>query len=356
MKSAMKLSGCYTALLTPMDKNERIDTDGYEKNIKFQISQGVTGVVPAGTTGGSPTLTPPQHIYVNQFTSKVVSGQIEVLAGTGSNSVEEALYYTRNAVKDRCKGVLMVDCYYNAPSSLELRGKYYAEIAKRFPDTVVIPYIIPGRTGTELSVPDLAWLAWTYPNVCGVKDASGNVDRMNLTRSLTSERFSILSGDDDMTSSIMLMPAIKANGVISVIANACPLGVQQMCDAALRGDVTETERLHKALSPLFSVVTVKAKREVVIPSLKPVTTEVWDKFRNPDAINTIMNGLGMPAGPCRAPLGKMTPAGVQIVRNALRAVWANNPELLRPVEEFYKVDVAKRLADNDLWASLTYSG
>lgn len=354
MKDKLELSGCFTALLTPVSPGLNLDFQGFERNVAFQLSQGVSGLVPAGTTGGSPTLSPEEHNDVNSLTAELVDDRAYVLAGTGSNSLQEAMTYTEVAEKAGCPGVLLVDSYYNGPSSLELRKEYYGYLAKRHPKITIVPYIIPGRTGCELSVPDLAWLAWTYPNLRAVKEATGNLERMAETRRLTPEGFAIFSGDDNLTRLMMLDSGIKACGAISVTANFCPAAVQQLCDAIIKGETECAEALNRALSPLFDVVTVKAKRMVKIPPGIGEEFPVEDKFRNPVALNTIMNGLGMPAGPCRAPLGKMTSVGVTIVRDALRCVWRDNPELLRPIEEFYKVDISKRLADDGIWDSLAY--
>ena len=155
----MEMRGTWTALVTPMNPDASIDWDGLRKNTDFQISQGVTGVVPVGTTGESPTLTWEEHDMVIEVAVRQCKGRCGLLAGTGSNSTAEAMRGTAHAVHCRVKGILAVDCYYNGPSSQELRDEYYAVLAAGYPRTTIVPYVIPGRTGTTLLPEDLAILA-----------------------------------------------------------------------------------------------------------------------------------------------------------------------------------------------------
>jgi len=319
--------------------------------VDFQVGQGITGLVPTGTTGESPTLTWPEHNHVIEATVRLAAENCFVLAGTGSNSTEEALRGSRHAVEAGAHGVLLVDCYYNGPSSLELRREYHGVIAAACPDALIVPYIIPGRTGCAMSPEDLAILAQEHPNVRAVKEATGDLKRMAHTRSLVGDAFAIVSGDDDLTPTMMTDPAIRASGVISVVSNAVPAAVQAMVAAFAAGRAGEGERLATALKPLFAIVTVSVDNQ---RSLGGRQVTVRDKFRNPLAIKTLMRGLGMIAGGCRRPLGHMTPAGVAIVRHAAQAVWKHNPEVLQPIETAFGVSLPARLADDALWASLAY--
>jgi len=337
--------GALTAIVTPLAQDMSVDWDGLDRLSDFQISQGISGIVPAGTTGESPTLNEDEH---KRLISEALCKKVFVLAGCGSNCTDEATNYVKHAVRSGANAVLLVDPYYNGPSSLEIRKEYYEPIASAFPDTAIIPYIIPGRTGCALSVEDLAELSKEFPNICGVKEATGDlVERMPLTRFLTLPEFQIFSGDDDKTFKMMTTPGISACGVISVISNIAPAAVQEMCRAIILGDKTKAEMIEAKLSPLFKNVTVPAPR--LIGKLA-----VIDKFRNPLAIKTMMNGLKMPAGPCRKPLGKMSQTGVQQVREALTKVWTQSPEILKPIEKFFSVDISQRLADDSVWAKLAY--
>ena len=336
-----KFEGCWTAMVTPFDRKGEVDIEGLEKNVQFQIEQGAH-LVPTGTTGESPTLDWKEHDRVITKTAKWARGKAYVMAGTGSNSTKEALRGTTHAVEAGAPSVLMMDCYYNGPSTLELRTQYYEPIVKKFRKTFVVPYIIPGRTGTKLEVEDLAILHQKYKNLRSVKEATGDLDRMAKTRTLLGDDFDILSGDDDKTYEMLTRQDIRASGVISVMSNIVPGPIAEMVRAVLSGNTVRAEQLKNALDPLFKAVTVNT-----IESYEGF--EVPCKFRNPVPIKTIMNGLGMPSGPRRPPLGKMTPKGVEVVRNSLKEVYSKNRELLRPIEEFYKVNVEERLSNDHYW-------
>jgi len=346
----MRFEGAYTALVTPMLSDGAVDWDGLERNIEFQISQGIAGLVPAGTTGESPTLNWQEHNQAIERTIEIAGGRCQIIAGTGSNSTAECIASTRHASEAGAKAVLMVDCYYNGPSSQELREEYYAALAERFPTIAIVPYIIPGRSGTALAPEDLAILAARHPNVSAVKEATGDLARMARTRELCGPDFGILSGDDDVTHKMLVDPAILADGVISVVTNVVPASVQRMVSAARSGDKETAGRLQNALSPLFGIVTVKVENERTLPDGRRVV--VTDKYRNPVAIKTLMAGLGLPAGPCRPPLGKMTRAGVEVVRQAVKKVSESNPEILAPMAQFYGIDIGARIADDACWTPL----
>lgn len=344
-------SGCLTAMETPFNSDGTIDLDGLEMNIEFQISQGVKGIVPVGTTGESPTLTSKEHIRVIAKAIRFVEKRVFVLAGCGSNSTKEAIHFTAASFNDGCDGVLLVDCYYNGPSSLELREEYYRPIIEEFPDSLFVPYIIPKRTGCALEPGDLAILAWQYPCLGAVKEARGDFNKMKEIRGLAPPGFKIFSGDDDKTYEMMLSPEISASGVISVISNIAPAAVQEMPEKILAGRIAEAKQIREALNPLFEIVTVSAQRKEKIQGKEVV---IIDKFRNPDAIKTIMQGLGMPAGFRRRPLGKMTVEAVEQVRNALRTVWNKNPWILDPIEKFYNVSISDRLTNDKIWTELSF--
>ncbi len=346
----IQIKGVWTALVSPVRSDLSLDIPGLEKNVEFQISQGVTGVVPTGTTGESPTLDWNEH---NEIILRVLTqckGRCGVLAGTGSNSTAETVDGTKLAVAAGAEAILMVDCYYNGPSTQELRDDYYGALASMFPGLSVVPYIIPGRSGTALAVEDLAILAGKYPNINTVKEATGDLDRMAKTRSLVGDSFSIVSGDDDLTFKMMTDPSIRANGVISVMSNIIPGAIVRMVGAIDAGDAETAAKVRDAIAPLLGIVTVKVDNERTLPNGQVV--KVNDRYRNPLAVKTLMAALGMPSGPCRQPLGKMTMAGVDVVRTAVRTVWESNPEVLEPVAHFYHVDLGARIADDSIWKSL----
>ncbi|MDI7259559.1 MAG: 4-hydroxy-tetrahydrodipicolinate synthase [Thermodesulfobacteriota bacterium] len=336
-----RFEGVWTAIATPFNRKGEIDFEGLEKNIQFQIANGAH-LIPTGTTGESPTLDWREHDRVITRAARLAKGRAFVMAGTGSNSTKEALRGTKHAMEVGAQGALLMDCYYNGPSSLELRTQYYEVIARAFRKAFIMPYVIPGRTGTKLEVEDLTILHRKFKNVRSVKEATGDLDRMAKTRTLLGEDFDILSGDDDKTFEMMNRSDIRASGVVSVMSNIVPGPIGEMVRAILKGDMERANYLKEVLDPLFKVVTVNT-----IESYEGF--EVPCKFRNPVAIKTMMKGLGMPSGPCRQPLGKMTPKGMEIVRNALKTVHEKDREILRPIQDFYKVNVEERLTNDRYW-------
>lgn len=341
-------SGCYTALITPMTE-KGIDYEGLEKLVEFQIHSGVSGILAVGTTGESPTLVWEEHSKVIEEVHRIASGRCTVIGGTGSNSTAETMLGTEHAVENGVSAVLLVDPYYNGPSSLEIRREYLEPIAKAFPNTKIIPYIIPGRTGTQLSAQDLAIAYNKYPNICAVKEATGDLENMKLVRKCCGKDFVILSGDDDKTFSMMTDPDIKANGVISVVSNVAPKAVQEMTNYIINGDIANGEKMAKALQPLFeTLVTVRTQEETPYGL-------VTCRARNPLAIKTFMNILGMPSGKVRQPLGKMTKKGIQVIIDAGKRVLKDNPEIFKPIEEFFGVDVEERLNNEKYTDGLYYN-
>ncbi len=336
-----RFEGCWTAMVTPFDELGELDLEGLRKNTRFQISQGAK-LVPTGTTGESPTLDWKEHDAVIEEVMKLAKGEAFIMAGTGSNSTKEALRATRHAQEVGVDAVLLVDCYYNGPSSLELRTQYHGVIAKEFPDLFVTPYIIPGRTGTQMEVEDMAILHRQFKNVRAVKEATGDLERMAKTRVLLGNDFDILSGDDDMTFEMMSRHEISASGVVSVISNIVPGAIAEMTRAIHGEERDKAIQLKEALDPLFKIVTVKTIEEYegfTVPC----------KFRNPLPIKTLMNGLGLPSGPCRPPLGRMTSRGTEVVRRAIRVVYERSREILMPIQDYYKVNLKDRIDNDEYW-------
>ena len=344
----VSFSGCYTALITPMTRINEVDYEGISQLVEFQIKQGISGILAVGTTGESPTLDWNEHNKVIERIHEYSANKCLTIAGTGSNSTQETIEGTAHAQHVGIDCVLLVDPYYNGPSSLEIRKEYVEPIASKFPEIQVIPYVIPGRTGTQLYPQDLAMLHQQYENVSTVKEATGNLENMRLTRTLCGANFNILSGDDDKTFVMMTSPEIAANGVISVISNIVPRAVQNMAQHILNGQSEAARKLLEALQPLFEIVTVKTQEQT---PFGPVTC----KARNPLACKTLMNILGMPSGPCRRPLGKMTRNGLEIVLSQARKVYEKNPEILAPIENFFDVSIQERLNNEKFWQGLTYA-
>jgi 4-hydroxy-tetrahydrodipicolinate synthase len=245
---------------------------------------------------------------------------------------------------------LVVDCYYNGPSSSELRTEYYGAIMKAVPELPLVAYVIPGRTGCALAPEDVAILVAESDRLVGVKEATGNLDRMAYTKSLVVDRLSIMSGDDPLTVTMMEREDIHAQGVISVMSNLFPGAIAEMVRHAHAGDMNLAWALEKQLSPVFGLVGMSVDTERRLPNGAVVT--IPDKYRNPLPVKTMMAGLGLPSGRCRQPLGQMHVKGVQRARVALQQIQTESPELLQPLASFFGVDVAVRLDDDAVWESL----
>ena len=336
-------AGCYTAIITPFTSPATaVDYEGLERLVAFQISNGITGILAVGTTGESPTLAWDEHHKVTQVIAEQTRAKCLCIAGTGSNNTKEALAATEHAVTSGADAVLMVDPYYNGPSSLEIRNEYIAPVARAFPDVTIIPYVIPGRTGAQLFPEDLAILFNEFKNVNTVKEATANLDNMKRTRECCGPDYTILSGDDGMTFDMMTDPKIHAAGVISVVTNIAPKAVSEMVRLLNEGNISAAEQVKNAIAPLFGLVTVTTKE-------KTLYGEVTCRARNPLAIKTLMAILGMPSGNCRQPLGKMSKNGLNKVLDVAREVQKNNPEIFRPVADFFDLDIEERLT-NDAYA------
>lgn len=340
-------SGCYTALITPMTRDHKVDYDGLQQIVDFQAKNGVKGILAVGTTGESPTLEWNEHSKVIEKVHEYSSNRCITIAGTGSNSTQEAIEGTAHAQNAGINYVLLVDPYYNGPSSIEIRREYIEPIARQFPEVQVIPYIIPGRTGTQLYPQDIAILHSQYPNVRCVKEATGDLKNMELTRKLCGEDFDILSGDDDKTCTMMIAPDIAASGVISVVSNVAPGSVVNMVHYVLNGNEEAASVIAQALQPLFNIVTVKTQEQT---PYGPVLC----KARNPLAYKTLMNVLGMPSGPCKQPLGRMTRNGIEVVLSEARKVYEANPQILKPIADYFDVSLQERLYNEKYIEGLYY--
>ncbi|MCK5784678.1 MAG: 4-hydroxy-tetrahydrodipicolinate synthase [Desulfobacterales bacterium] len=343
----MSIKGSFTALVTPF-KDDSVDYEGLDKLIDFQMENGISGILAVGTTGESPTLNWDEHNRVIEKVAEKTKNTCICIAGTGSNNTKEAIEATGHAAKAGVDAVLLVDPYYNGPSSLEIRKEYIEPVAKAFPDVTVIPYIIPGRTGAQMFPEDLAILYKAYKNVDTVKEATGDPDNMKNTRSCCGPDFTILSGDDDLTFKMMTDAQISASGIISVVTNVAPKAVVEMVKYIEQGNSEAAEKLEKAIKPLFGLVVVKTHEATPYG-------EVMCRARNPLAIKTLMAILGMPSGGCRQPLGRMTKKGLETVLETGRQVQADNPEILKPVADFFNVDIDERLNNPENWEDFYYT-
>jgi 4-hydroxy-tetrahydrodipicolinate synthase len=246
-------TGAYTALVTPFAKNGAVDENQLRELVEIQIHGGMDGIVPCGTTGESPTLNHEEHSRVIELVAKFVAGRCKVIAGTGSNSTDEAISLTQHAKKAGADASLQVSPYYNKPTQAGLYAHFRA-IAEAGGLPIII-YNIPGRTGVDVSNDTMAKLHHDLPDkVIGVKESTGVVDRVSQLRQLLGRDFCILSGDDSLT---LPMMAVGAQGCISVASNVVPREVADLVHSAMKGDFVRAGQIHAKLFPLFKDLFVE---------------------------------------------------------------------------------------------------
>jgi 4-hydroxy-tetrahydrodipicolinate synthase len=254
--------GVYPAIPTPFDEDGDIDYETVRSHVRFLEEAGVDGIVPAGSTGESATLTHDEHIELIEFVVDEAEAAT-VIGGTGSNSTREALSLSRRAVDAGVDGLLLVSPYYNLPEPKGME-EHYRTIA----DAVDIPQIIynvPGRTGTNITVDTAASLA-THENIVGYKAASTDLERISeVVERTRTETFSVLSGDDPVTLPIL---SVGGTGVISVAGNVVPEQVRELVDAALDGDYEHARDRHHELGPLFRAMFAETNPIPIKEALK----------------------------------------------------------------------------------------
>ncbi len=243
-------SGAIVAIVTPFKKG-KVDERSLRELIEFQIKNGTDGIVPCGTTGESSTLSHEEHDRVIEITIDAVKKRVPVIAGTGSNSTDEALRLTRHAHEAGADGALMVCPYYNRPTQEGLY-QHFKIIAESVPIPIV-PYNIPSRTGVNLMPETVARLA-KISNIVGIKEASGSLKQMQDVISLCGDKFDVLSGDDFFTFPLL---AIGGRGVISVVSNIVPADMAAMIDAFEGGDIKRAKELHHNLVPLIDALFIE---------------------------------------------------------------------------------------------------
>jgi 4-hydroxy-tetrahydrodipicolinate synthase len=269
-------TGCYTALVTPFTKNGAVDEARLKDLVEAQIAGGVDGLVPCGTTGESPTLSHEEHNHVIELVVRFAAKRCKIIAGTGSNSTDEAIQMTAHAKKVGADASLQVAPYYNKPTQAGLDAHFRA-IAEAC-DIPLILYNIPGRCGVDISNETMAKLRRDLPkHIVGLKEATGNVDRVSQMRALVDREFSILSGDDSLT---LAMMAIGAQGVISVASNVVPREVSDLTHAALQGDYASAGRIHAKLFPLFKDLFIETN-PIPVKAALALAGKIEESYRLP---------------------------------------------------------------------------
>jgi len=245
--SSVAFKGVYTALLTPF-KDGKVDEKAFQSFVQWQIGEGIHGLVPCGTTGESPTLSHEEHKRVVALCVEVAAGKVPVMAGTGSNSTDEAIMLTQHAKKAGADGALVVAPYYNKPTQ-EGIFQHYKAIAESC-DLPIIIYNIPGRSVINISDDTLARLS-EVPNIAGVKDATADLARVYTLRSKLKKPLQLLSGED-MTA--IAFNASGGHGCISVTSNIMPKRCAEIQEATLSGDYKKALELNDPLVPLHNIM------------------------------------------------------------------------------------------------------
>lgn len=271
-------TGSLVALVTPF-RDGNLDEEGLRQDIRFQIENETSGLVPCGTTGESPTLSAEEHMRVIEISVEEAKGKIPVVAGTGTNSTEKTVKVTQTAKEIGADGALVITPYYNKPTQEGLY-QHFKAVAEAVHIPIVV-YNVPARTGVNIEPRTVARLA-EFKNIVGVKEASGNLNQVSHITSLCGDRITVLSGDDSLTLPIL---SVGGKGVISVIANIVPKDLADMIRVFEKGDLAAAKSLHHKLFPLCRAMFVET---------------------NPIPVKTAMELLGRGSGELRLPLAPMT--------------------------------------------------
>ncbi len=282
-------SGSMVALVTPF-KNGKVDWGSLEGLVEFHIKNGTQGIVPCGTTGESATLTHEEHNDVVKAVVKAAKKKVPVIAGTGSNSTQEAIDFTREAEKAGVEGALLISPYYNRPTQEGIYQHY-----KKVASTVGIPliiYNIPSRTGSKIEPETLARLS-EIKNIAGVKEATGSVDQAIDVLRLCGDRLAVYSGEDSLTFSLM---ALGGKGVISTVANVAPKEMSELTQACMQGDWERGRKLQFQLIPLIRSLFIET---------------------NPIPVKTALSLMGKCQGELRLPLTPMAEPNLKKLKQAI---------------------------------------
>lgn len=284
-------NGAGVAIVTPFHEDGSINYDAFEELIEFQIQNGTDAIIVCGTTGESSTLTHEEHLDVIRFCAKKVNGRIPVIAGTGSNCTQTAIYLSTEAEKFGVDGLLLVTPYYNKATQNGLFEHF-----KAVADSVKLPiilYNVPSRTGCNILPQTAVRLCSEVENIVGIKEASGNISQIAKLASLAQGQVDIYSGNDDQIVPIL---SLGGKGVISVMSNVAPRQTHEICAKFFAGDIAgscaEQLRTIELYDALFCEV-------------------------NPIPVKTALNMMGKNAGPNRMPLSRMDEENVKKLRRAM---------------------------------------
>ena len=284
--------GAGVALATPFKENMEVNYEKLEELVDFHVENGTDCIVVMGTTGEAATMTHEEHLECIKVVIDRTKGRIPVVAGTGSNCTETAVYLSTEACSYGADGLLVVTPYYNKATQPGLIA-HFTEIAKKV-TVPIIMYNIPGRTGCTMQPETIAKLVKDVDNIVGVKDATGNISFTAKTMQLTNGNIDLYSGNDDQIVPIMALGGI---GVISVLSNVAPKKTHDICQAMLDGDVKLGAKLQLEALPLIDALFCEV---------------------NPIPVKAALNLMGMKVGDMRMPLTKLEPEHVKLLEKEMK--------------------------------------
>lgn len=284
--------GAGVAIITPMHEDGSVNYEKLEEILEYQIANSTDAIVICGTTGESSTMTHGEHLKTIKFTIDKVAKRVPVIAGTGSNCTETAIMLSKEAASYGADAILVVTPYYNKATQKGLIAHYTA-IAEAVPETPIIMYNVPSRTGCNLQPATVAALVKNVKNIVGIKAASGDLSQIAKTVALAGEKLELYSGNDDQ---ILPVLSLGGLGVISVLSNVAPKQTHDMVMKFLEGDIKEATKLQIEAIPLVNALFCEV---------------------NPIPVKTAMNMMGMEVGPLRMPLCEMEECNKEILKKAM---------------------------------------
>lgn len=285
--------GAGVAIVTPFYDNGEVNYDRFAELIEFQIANKTDAIIVCGTTGEASTLSHEEHLEVIKYCVEKVAGRIPVIAGTGSNSTETAIYLSKEAQRYGADGLLLVTPYYNKATQKGLYNHF-----KAIAETVEIPmilYNVPGRTGCNLMPDTIVSLCRDVKNIVGVKEASGNISQVAKLMALADGSVDLYSGNDDQ---IVPLLSLGGKGVISVLSNVAPKETHDICEKYFAGDVEGSAGLQLKAMELIDALFCEV---------------------NPIPVKKAVSLMGLEAGPLRMPLTELEPENVQKLQKAMKS-------------------------------------
>lgn len=285
--------GAGVAIVTPMHEDGSVNYEKLEEILEFQINNSTDAIIICGTTGESSTMTHGEHLKTIKFAIDKVAKRVPVIAGTGSNCTETAIMLSKEAASYGADALLIVTPYYNKATQKGLIAHYTA-IAEAVPETPIIMYNVPSRTGCNLQPATVAALVKNVKNIVGIKAASGDLSQVAKLMSMVGDDIELYSGNDDQILPILSLGGL---GVISVLSNVAPKQTHDMVMKFLEGDLKEAARLQLEAVPLINALFCEV---------------------NPIPVKEAMNMMGMNVGPLRKPLCEMEESNKEILKKAMK--------------------------------------